>query len=144
MAAYYPLQLSPGQSETIKLRLTDMEPLASMERSLSFVGTITSPGHDDRPEGVPPTNDFGAGFDGVFSLRQNDADEFYASRVASELSDDAKSVMRQAFGGLLWSKQFYHYDVRNWLDGDPAGPPPPPERLKGRNKDWAHLYNDVM
>ena len=142
MAAYYPLQLGPGQSETIKLRLTDMEPLASMERALGFVGTITSPGHDDRPEGVPATNDFGAGFDGVFSLRQNDADEFYASRVTSELSDDAKSVMRQAFGGLLWSKQFYHYDVRNWLDGDPAGPPPPPERLKGRNKDWTHLYND--
>jgi hypothetical protein len=142
MAAYYPLQLGPGQSETIKLRLTDMEPLASMERSLSVVGTITSPGHADRPEGVPASNDFGAGFDGVFSLRQKEADEFYASRVTSELSDDAKSVMRQAFGGLLWSKQFYHYDIRNWLDGDPAGPPPPPERLKGRNKDWTHLYND--
>jgi Glycosyl hydrolase family 63 C-terminal domain len=142
MAAYYPLQLGPGQSETLKLRLTDMEPLATMERSLSAVGTITSPGHDDRPEGVPAANDFGAGFDSVFSARQKEADEFYASRVTTELSDDAKNVMRQSFGGLLWSKQFYHYDVRNWLDGDPAGPPPPPERLKGRNKDWTHLYND--
>jgi len=142
MAAYYPLQLGPGQSETIKLRLTDMEPLATMERGLGVVGTITSPGHDDRPEGVPPTNDFGAGFNNVFSLRQKDADEFYASRVTSELSDDAKNVMRQALGGLLWSKQFYHYDVRNWLEGDPVGPPPPRERLKGRNKDWKHLYND--
>jgi hypothetical protein len=142
MAAYYPLELGPGQSETLKLRLTDMEPLATMERSLGLVGTITSPGHADRAAGVPASNDFGAGFDDVFSLRQKEADEFYASRVTSELSDDAKSVMRQAFGGLLWSKQFYHYDVRNWLDGDPAGPPPPPERLKGRNKDWTHLYND--
>ena len=142
MAAYYPLQLRPGQSETIKLRLTDMEPLATMERGLGLVGTITSPGHADPTAGVPAANDFGAGFDGVFSLRQKEADEFYASRVTSELSEDAKSVMRQAFGGLLWSKQFYHYDIRNWLDGDPAGPPPPPERLKGRNKDWTHLYND--
>jgi hypothetical protein len=142
MAAYYPLELGPGQSETLKLRLTDMEPLASMERTPGVAGIITSPGHDERREGVPPANDFAAGFDSVFALRQKEADEFYASRVASELSDDAKGVMRQAFGGLLWSKQFYHYDVRTWLEGDPAGPPPPPERWKGRNKEWTHLYND--
>jgi hypothetical protein len=142
MAVHYRLELGPGQSETCKLRLTDMEPLASMERTLGVVGTITSPGHADPAEGVPPANDFGAGFDNVFALRQKDADEFYASRVASEVSGDAKNVMRQAFGGLLWSKQFYHYDVRTWLEGDPAGPPPPPERLKGRNKEWTHLYND--
>ena len=142
MAAHYAIQLGPGQSETIKLRLTDMEPLATMDRSLGSVGIITSPGHAYPAEGVPATNDFGAGFDGVFALRQKEADEFYASRVTSDLSDDAKNVMRQAFGGLMWSKQFYHYDVRTWLEGDPAGPPPPPERLKGRNKDWTHLYND--
>jgi hypothetical protein len=142
MAAYYPFEIGPGQSQTFKLRLTDMEPLASMERSLGVVGTITSPGHADPAEGVPPANDFGAGFDNVFALRQKEADEFYASRVTAEVSDDAKNVMRQAFGGLLWSKQFYHYDVRSWLDGDPAGPPPPPERLKGRNHEWTHLYND--
>jgi len=142
MAAYYPLQLGPGQSETIKLRLTDREPLASMQRGLGVVGTITSPGHAEAGENVPPANDFATGFDNVFAIRQKEADEFYASRVTSELSDDAKNVMRQAFGGMLWSKQFYHYDVRSWLDGDPAGPPPPPERMKGRNKDWTHLYND--
>jgi mannosylglycerate hydrolase MGH1-like protein/glycosyl hydrolase family 63 len=142
MAAYYPLEIGPGQSETFKLRLTDMEPLASMERSLGVVGTITSPGHADPAEGVPPANDFGVGFDNVFALRQKEADEFYASRLTSEVSADAKNVMRQAFGGLLWSKQFYHYDVHTWLEGDPAGPPPPPERLKGRNKEWTHLYND--
>jgi hypothetical protein len=142
MAAYYQMQLGPGQSETIKLRLTDMEPLASMERQFGSVGIITSPGHADRPDEVPATNDFGEGFDKMFAARKKEADEFYESRVSSELSDDAKNVMRQALGGMLWSKQFYHYDVRNWLDGDPAGPPPPPERLKGRNKDWTHLYND--
>ncbi|HLZ51417.1 MAG TPA: hypothetical protein VKP61_11735 [Candidatus Acidoferrum sp.] len=142
MAAYYSLQLDAGQTGTLKLRLTDMEPLATMDSSLGAVGIITSPGHADRSEGVPPTNDFGAGFDNLFSIRQKEADEFYASRVSSELSDDARNVTRQAFGGMLWSKQFYHYDVRTWLEGDPAGPVPPPERLKGRNKDWTHLYND--
>jgi hypothetical protein len=142
MAAHYTLHLTPGQSETLKLRLTDMEPLASLSRTPGLDGTITSPGHADRDENAPSANDFDAGFEAVFTLRQKEADEFYASRVTSDLSADAKSVMRQAFGGLLWSKQFYHYDVRTWLDGDPAGPPPPPERLKGRNKDWGHLYND--
>ena len=142
MAAYYPVHLNPGQSETLKLRLTDMEPLATMDRALGTVGIITSPGHAERAEGVPPSNDFGDGFDILFALRQKESDEFYASRVTSELSEDAKNVTRQAFGGLLWSKQFYHYDVRTWLEGDPAGPTPPPERWKGRNKEWTHLYND--
>src|SRR5260370_25661671 len=142
MAAYYPVELAPEQSVTLKLRLTDVEPLAGMERELGLVGIITSPGHAERAEGVPSTNDFGAGFDGLFALRQKEADEFYASRTPKELSNDAKAVMRQSLSGMLWSKQFYHYDVRTWLEGDPAGPPPPKERLKGRNKDWTHLYNE--
>ncbi len=142
MAAHYEVHLDPGKSETLKLRLTDMEPLATMDRAPGTDGIITSPGHAERAEGVPATNDFGDGFDNLFALRQREADEFYASRVTSELSEDAKNVTRQAFGGMLWSKQFYHYDVRTWLDGDPAGPPPPPERSKGRNKEWTHLYTD--
>jgi hypothetical protein len=141
-AAYYPVQLAPGQSATLKLRLTDIDPLGGMDSALGSVGTITSPAHAERAEGVPGTNDFGAGFDNLFAMRQKEADEFYASRIPKELSNDAKSVMRQAFSGMLWSKQFYHYDVRTWLDGDPAGPAPPPERWEGRNKDWTHLYND--
>ena len=53
--------------------------------------------------------------------------------------------MRQAFAGMIWSKQFYKYDVRRWLKGDPAQPPPPPERREGRNRDWRHLYaSDVL
>ncbi len=142
MAAHYVLDLGPGQSATLKLRLTDLEPLGGMDTNATVVGTISSPGHQERSAEVPGTNDFGAGFDGLFELRKTEADEFYASRIPQQLSDDAKNVMRQAYGGMLWSKQFYHYDVKTWLEGDPAGPPPPKERLRGRNKDWTHLYND--
>ena len=142
MAAHYSLTIGAGQSVTIKLRLTDLEPLAGMDPDSSMVGIITSPGHADRESGVPGTNDFGRGFDALFAARIKDADEFYASRIPEELSADAKNVMRQSYAGMLWSKQFYHYDVQTWLEGDPAGPTPPPERKKGRNKEWTHLYND--
>ena len=142
MAAYYSLTIEAGQSATVKLRLTDMEPLSGMDPDSSMVGIITSPGHADRETGVPGTNDFGRGFDAMFAARVKEADEFYTSRVPPELSADAKNVMRQSYAGMLWSKQFYHYDVQSWLDGDPAGPAPPPQRKKGRNKDWTHLYND--
>jgi len=142
MAAHYPVELGPGESVTLKLRLTDLEPLGALDNSSRMVGTIDSPGQHERSPGVPAANDFGAGFDALFATRQKEAEDFYASRIPKDLSDDAKLVMRQAFSGMLWCKQFYHYDVRHWLDGDPAGPPPPKERLQGRNKDWAHLYND--
>src|SRR5437879_4631711 len=141
-AAYYPLQLGSGQSATLKLRLTDLEPLEGMDVGSGKVGGVVSPGEPDRPEDVPGTNDFAEGFDRLFATRQEDADEFYASRIPKDLSDDAKTVMRQAFGGMLWCKQFYHYDVHTWLEGDPAGPKPPEERWNGRNKDWTHLYNE--
>jgi hypothetical protein len=142
MAALYRLGLGAGESVTLKLRLTDMEPLAAMDGNSPMVGAMNAPGYAERAEGVPGTNDFGAGFDEVFARRRKEADEFYNSRVAKELSADAKLVTRQAFAGMMWNKQFYHYDVRTWLDGDPAGPPPPKERLQGRNHDWTHLYND--
>jgi len=142
MAAYYPLEIGPGESTVIKLRLTDIEPLAGMEADSPMVGIITSPAEEERPEGVPGTNDFGAGFDALIAARMNDAEEFYSTRIPGELSADAKSVMRQAYAGMLWSKQFYHYDVQTWLEGDPAGPRSPSQRLHGRNKDWTHLYND--
>jgi Glycosyl hydrolase family 63 C-terminal domain len=141
MAALYRLVLGAGESVTLKLRLTDMEPLGGMA-SNSPMATINTPGHAERAEGVPGTNDFGAGFDDLFARRRKEADEFYDSRVPKELSADANLVMRQAFAGMMWNKQYYHYDVRTWLEGDPAGPPPPKERLQGRNHDWTHLYND--
>jgi hypothetical protein len=77
----------------------------------------------------------------VFLDRIKEADDFY-SFAPVRLSDDARMVQRQAFAGLLWSKQFYHYVVEQWLDGDPAMPPPPPERKLGRNRSWVHVYND--
>ena len=93
--------------------------------------------------GVPASNDFGAGFEAMFALRQKEADEFYASRIPEGLSDDAKSVMRQAFAGMLWCKQFYHYDVRTLARRRSRGPASVPRSAwQGRNKDWTHLYND--
>jgi hypothetical protein len=141
MAAYYPLTLGPGDSTTLKLRLTDTDPLGGISPDSHKVD-ITSLAHADPTEQVPATNDFGTGFDHLFDLRQREADDFYASRVPKDISEDARSVMRQALSGMMWSKQFYHYDVLTWLTGDPTQPPPPEERWNGRNKDWTHLYND--
>jgi Glycosyl hydrolase family 63 C-terminal domain len=138
MAALYREMLGPGQLVILKLRLTDIEPLGGMNSRSPMLG----PGLAGREEGIPATNDFGTGFDEMFACRQRQADEFYASRIPKELSDDAKLVMRQSFAGMMWNKQFYHYDVRTWLDGDPGQPTPPKERLTGRNHDWTQLYND--
>ena len=113
-----------------------------MDSNSPMVGTITGPAHQERAPGVPGTNDFGDGFEAIFALRQKEADEFYDSRIPKDLSEDARHVMRQAYAGMLWCKQFYHYDVHTWLEGDPAGPDLRPKRLHGRNKDWTHLYND--
>jgi Mannosylglycerate hydrolase MGH1-like glycoside hydrolase domain/Glycosyl hydrolase family 63 C-terminal domain len=117
-AAHYPVTIGAGETRVFKLRLTDLE--------------------------IPPTNGdpCGASFDRVFAERKSEADEFYATVIPSNLSDDARNVMRQAFAGLMWGKQFYYYDVRQWLSGDSAQPPPPGDRLEGRNREWTHLYND--
>jgi hypothetical protein len=81
----------------------------------------------------------------VFATRQAEADAFYRAFGAEEMSDDARQVQRQAFAGLLWSKQFYHYNIEQWLEGDPAGPRPPKQRKSGRNAEWRHLNNaDVI
>jgi len=142
MAAYYPLTLDPGDSTTLKLRLTDIDPLGAKNTDSKKVSIVSSPAHAGRSEKIPAANDFGTGFDDLFELRQKEADDFYACRVPKDISEDARSVMRQALSGMLWSKQFYHYDVLTWLTGDPAQPPPPEERWNGRNKDWTQLYND--
>ncbi|HJT22302.1 MAG TPA: glucosidase [Nitrospira sp.] len=117
-AAHYTLTLPPGSSDTIRLRFTNE-------------GTMA---------GFTELN-----FDGVFAQRIHEADEFYDSLAPAGLSQDARRVQRQAFAGLLWNKQFYHYEVSRWLKGDPMGPEPSRERLHGRNSDWTHLYNaDVV
>jgi hypothetical protein len=119
-AARYQLQIGAGQSTQVRLRLSDRAWAASEDP-------------------------FGAEFDQTLALRLQEADEFYATIIPDELSGDAKNVMRQALASVLWSKQFYHYELKRWLDGDPSQPPPPAERLYGRNHDWTHLYNaDVI
>jgi hypothetical protein len=114
-AAHYRLDVPAGGRVSVRLRLTTTPPI----------------------EG-PLGQDFAT----VFAQKIREADEFYATVIPARLSDDAQRVMRQALAGLLWSKQFYHYDVRRWLSGDPAGPPPPAARLDGRNREWTHLYNE--
>jgi Glycosyl hydrolase family 63 C-terminal domain len=96
-------------------------------------------------EAEQPAEMFGAKFDEMLAQRRAEADEFYAPLVPNNLSAAGARSMRQAFAGLLWSKQFYHYIVRDWLEGDPACPPPPKERWQGRNNTWLTLYNrDVV
>lgn len=91
-----------------------------------------------------PVNPF-AGFDEIFSARKAEADAFYETKHARSLPPEQRNVARQAYAGLLWSKQFYHYVVKDWLSGDPNFPAPPKDRLKGRNRDWKHLFNaDVI
>jgi len=86
-----------------------------------------------------------ADFDATFELRRREAEDYYAAHIPAQLSADEKRVVRQAYAGLLWSKQFYHYVVKDWLDGDPDQPPPPESRKSGRNSDWRHLFNrDVI
>jgi hypothetical protein len=118
VAAWYRRPIGAGETATVRLRLTNT-PL--------------------------PAGAFGADFEAVVAQRVREADDFYATVIPAALSEDGRRVMRQALGGLLWTKQFFHYHVRRWLDGDPAGPPPPPERHRGRNREWRHLYNaDVI
>ncbi len=110
VAAHYTFTIAPGATETILLRLSSTQ------------------------HGAPF-----AGAEEVFETRQAEADSFYMTCGAKNLSEDARSVQRQAFAGLLWSKQFYDYDVEMWLHGDPAGPPPPDSHKFGRNSEWRHL-----
>ena len=116
VAALYHEQLEPGASVTLRLRLSDM--------------TISSPF---------------SGFEEVFRERIAEADDFYETVQRSHLSVDERRIQRQAWAGMLWSKQLFYYDLPQWLDGDPAFPPPPEQRLAGRNSNWYHLSNfDVI
>ena len=91
----------------------------------------------DEPDPMPV--DVGVQFDDVMATRETEADAFYASLPPASCSPDEAAVLRQAMAGLLWSKQFFHYDVERWLDGDPGQPTPPPGRGAIRNGDWRHL-----
>jgi mannosylglycerate hydrolase MGH1-like protein/glycosyl hydrolase family 63 len=81
-----------------------------------------------------------AGFDDLIERRRREADEFY-DRLQIGMSNDQRLVQRQALAGMIWSKQFFYYDVPQWLNGDPGQPAPPSDRRRGRNHEWAHLNN---
>ncbi len=119
VAAHYILNIPAGASSEIRLRLNPA---------------------DERP--IPLDS---PAFDMEFLDRIAETDAFYSTRIPATLSNDERAVARQAFAGLLWSKQFYHYIVKDWLNGDPAEPTPPPARKLGRNNDWQHVFmRDVL
>ncbi|MDP4022637.1 glucosidase [Methylobacterium sp. NEAU 140] len=116
-AARYDLRLAPGEARTLRLRLRPAE----------------------------AAGDPFADFDAVFAAREAETDAFYTALQAAVTDPEMRRVQRQALAGMLWSKQLYHYDVREWLAGDPAQPKPPPERRGGRNSDWTHVRaNDII
>ncbi|WWD18946.1 hypothetical protein CI109_103402 [Kwoniella shandongensis] len=84
-------------------------------------------------------------FDDNIEERRTDADEFYGRIARGSISDDLRNIMRQALSGMLWTKQYYQYIQKEWMDGDPGQPPPPPERKWVRNREWKHMYiNDIL
>ena len=117
-AAHYALTVAPGATATVRLRLTKATADATTEKA------TTAPFTD---------------FDALFALREAEADAFYRELQPPTLDNDARAVQRQAFAGMLWSKQFYGFDVGVWLNGDPGQPAPPPERRNGRNREWMHF-----
>ncbi|HVP38198.1 MAG TPA: hypothetical protein VMS93_03335 [Candidatus Saccharimonadales bacterium] len=122
-AAHYVLEVPAGGAVEVRLRLFE-------------AGAAAAPAGGAL---------LGADFESAFAARIREADEFYAGVLEPRLTPAERAVARQAAAGLLWSKQFYHYVVQEWLEGDPAQPPPPPERLAGRNHEWRQLHaRDVL
>ena len=94
---------------------------------------------------LSPTGKSAEDFEQLMTAREREANEFYAELIPAGATPDEAMVLREALAGMLWSKQFYHYDVERWLEGDPAGPTPPEARWHGRNSGWEHLNNqDVI
>jgi hypothetical protein len=123
VAAHYQLTVNPGRSQVIRLRLSDKAP-GDLARSN---GEAASP--------------FGRRFSEVLETRQKEANEFYADLIPRSLHADAANVMRQALAGMLWSKQFYHYDVDKWLEERGSDPFKATQRSAPRNDHWHHMYN---
>ena len=92
-----------------------------------------------------PAQPFGTAFDQILADRIRETEEFYRGRMPPSMGENDHRVVRQAYAGLLWTKQFYHYIVKDWLEGDLDQPPPPEGHKHGRNNDWGHLFNrDVL
>jgi len=120
-SAHYPLSVGAGESTVLRLRLTDRPPEGSAAAQNGPGGLLGS-------------------FHGILESRRQEADEFYASVIPSSLDAVAANVMRQALAGMLWSKQFYYYDVDKWLEEHGADPFKPRRRAP-RNDHWHHMYN---
>ena len=126
-AAHYHLNIGPGKCEVIQLRFTDVGPYA-VERAYG--------------KGNGP---FGKHFDETFKSRRHEADEFYGEVIPRMFDADAASVMRQALAGMLWSKQYYYFDLRRWLTERGSDPYSPSRKAAPRNEHWHHMYNsDVI
>ncbi len=126
-APHYKLTLAPGESRELRLRLFADDSAAAKESN------------------QPPPQLFGPSFDSMFVARMFEADLFYERKIPQSLAPEQRTLARRAYAGLLWSKQFYHYVIKDWLEGDPNMPPPPEQRKSGRNSDWTHLFNrDVI
>lgn len=123
MSPHYCLTIQPGQCQIIQLRLTNVVPSA-LDQTY---------GKESGP--------FGGHFDDVLKNRRREADEFYAAVIPPSLSADAARVMRQALAGMLWTKQFYYYDVNLWLEERGSDPFKPARRAAPRNDQWHHMYN---
>ena len=122
-AATYRLTLAPGQFQTIRLRLSNVAPkLPSVEKDSQLAP-------------------FGTGFDALIDVREREADAFYRTVIPSSLAADEANVMRRALAGMLWSKQFYYYDVNRWLEEHDAAPFKAKRRAAPRNEHWHHMYN---
>ena len=126
-AAHYRLEVKPGECQVLRLRLTDVAPVARAQRKGG--------------NGVPLVKDF----DKTMQARRDEADEFYAGIIPQSLSADQANVMRQALAGMLWSKQFYHYDVDKWLEERGSDPFKATRKHAPRNEHWHHMFNgDVI
>ena len=136
-----------GQLDAVNPAQTGTKAAAHSQLSIPAQGQVTlrmrlcsstGPGTPVPPGGFTD-------FDEVFAARIREADAFYETRYSPVITAEQRNVVRQAYAGLLWSKQYYHYVVREWLDGDTLTLKPPPERLKGRNADWRHVFtNDII
>jgi hypothetical protein len=133
-SAHYPLTVGAGESRTLRLRLCGAAPTLPPQPSPRGGG---GKGGGDRDRGGP----FGSDFDAVMRARRQEADEFYAAVIPSSLNADAALVMRQALAGMLWSKQFYYYDVDRWLTERGADPYKATRKASPRNEHWHHMYN---
>ena len=121
VSAHYSVSVGAGETRTIRLRLTDLAPSSSKKK-------------DKQP--------FGSDFEEVFLARRQEADAFYESITPPGLGNDEASVMRQALAGMLWSKQYYYFDLDRWLEEHEAHPLLGVKRLDCRNRNWFHMAND--